>query len=542
MPPRKKQQPPAAPSTMKELTDTLWKAADKLRGSLSAHQYKDVILGLVFLKYISDAYDERREAIRCELTQEGMDAEQVQELIEDPEEYQGYGVFVVPPGARWSYLAEHAKGKPAAGNEPAKTIGWLIDDAMDAVMRANPSLAGTLPRLYNKDNIDQRRLGELLDLFNSARFSRQGEHKARDLMGEVYEYFLGNFARAEGKRGGEFFTPPSVVKVIVEVLEPAGGRVYDPCCGSGGMFVQTEKFIYEHDGDPKDIAVFGQESIEETWRMAKMNLAVHGIDQQGLGSRWGDTFARDQHADVSMDYVLANPPFNLKDWSRNTEDPRWRFGVPTAGNANYAWLQHIISKLAPGGSAGVVLANGSMSSNSNGEGAIRAEIVEADLVACMVALPTQLFRSTGIPACLWFFAKDKSAGKKGAVDRSGEVLFVDARELGYMEDRAHRALTDEEIVRIGEVFHAWRGTRSAARKRLTYEDVPGFCKSVNLAEIKAAHYALTPGRYVGAPEPEDDGEPPEEKVRRLSKELLAAFDESARLEKVVREQLERVDG
>jgi type I restriction enzyme M protein len=361
-------------------------------------------------------------------------------------------------------------------------------------------------------------------------------------MGEVYEYFLGNFARAEGRRGGEFFTPPSVVKVLVEVLEPSKGRVYDPCCGSGGMFVQTERFIYEHDGDPKDISVFGQESIEETWRMAKMNLAIHGIDNAGLGPRWGDTFARDIHGDVKMDYVLANPPFNIKHWTRNVEDPRWRFGVPPANNANYAWIQHILSKLAPGGKAGVVMANGSMSSNSNGEGDIRAEIVKADLVSCMIALPTQLFRSTGIPVCLWFFAKGKGAGKQGSVDRTGQVLFIDARELGYMADRAERALTNEEIIRIGDTYHAWRGSPSAKTKGLTYEDVPGFCKSATLAEIKAAEYVLTPGRYVGAAAVADDGEPVDAKIARLSKELLAAFDESARLEKVVREQLERLDG
>lgn len=542
MPPRKKQTAPPAPSTMKQLKDTLWKAADKLRGSLSASQYKDVILGLVFLKYVSDAYDERREAIRAELAADGMDDSQIEDLIDDPEEYHGYGVFVVPPNARWKFLAENAKGKPAIGDEAAKNIGQLIDEAMDAVMAANPTLTGTLPRLYNKDNIDQRRLGELVDLFNSAQFSRCGEHKARDLMGEVYEYFLDKFAKAEGRRGGEYFTPPSVVKVIVEVLEPSSGRVYDPCCGSGGMFVQTEKFIYEHDGDPKDTSIYGQESNELTWRMAKMNLAIHGIDNNGLGARWGDTFARDQHADLEMDYVMANPPFNIKDWARSEEDPRWRFGVPPANNANYAWIQHILSKLAPGGKAGVVMANGSMSSNSNGEGDIRAQIVEVDLVSCMVALPTQLFRGTGIPACLWFFAKDKTAGKQGSIDRSGQVLFVDARELGYLVDRAERALTDEEIVRIGDTYHAWRGSASAVAKGLTYEDIPGFCKSATLAEIKAAGYALTPGRYVGSPEAEDDGEPIDEKISRLTKELLEAFDESARLEKVVREQLERIDG
>jgi len=527
---------------MKELKDTLWKAADKLRGSLSANQYKDVILGLVFLKYVSDAYDERREAIRAELIADGMDDDQITELIDDPEEYQGYGVFVVPPIARWTYLAENAKGKPATDDQPAKNVGELIDEAMDAVMAANKSLQGTLPRIYNRDNIDQRRLGELIDLFNSARFSRQGEHKARDLMGEVYEYFLGNFARAEGKRGGEFFTPRSVVRVIVEVLEPKKGRVYDPCCGSGGMFVQTEQFIYEHDGDPKDVAIYGQEAIEETWRMAKMNLAIHGIDNNGVGSRWGDTFARDQHADVQMDYVMANPPFNIKDWARNEDDPRWRYGVPPARNANYAWLQHILYKLAPGGKAGVVLANGSMSSNSNGEGDIRREIVDADLVSAMIALPTQLFRSTGIPVCLWFFAKDKTKGAQGSEDRSGQVLFIDARDLGHMVDRAERALSDDDIVRIGDTYHAWRGSPSATVKGVSYEDTPGFCKSATLTEIAAAGYALTPGRYVGAPEVEDDGEPIAEKIARLKTELFAALDESARLDAVVREQMGRVHG
>lgn len=527
---------------MKELKDTLWKAADKLRGSLSSSQYKDVILGLVFLKYVSDAYDERREAIRADLTAQDYDEEQIADLIDDPEEYQGYGVFVVPPEARWSYLAENAKGMHSVDGQAPRTIGSLVDEAMDVVMNTNESLRGTLPRLFNRDNIDQRRLGELLDLFNSARFSRQGEHRARDLMGEVYEYFLGSFARAEGKRGGEFFTPPSVVKTIVQVLEPHSGRVYDPCCGSGGMFVQTEKFIYEHEGDPKDISIYGQEANEETWRMAKMNLAIHGIDNKGLGARWGDTFARDQHADVQMDFVMANPPFNIKDWARNVEDKRWVYGVPPANNANYAWIQHILSKLTPGGQAGVVMANGSMSSNSNGEGDIRAQIVEADLVSCMIALPTQLFRSTGIPVCVWFFAKDKTAGKQGSIDRTGQVLFIDARELGYMVDRAERDLTAKEIARIGDTYHAWRGSKSATDKGLVYEDVAGFCRSGNLAEIKVADYALTPGRYVGAADVEDDGEPIDTKIERLTKELLLVLDESARLEKVVRNQLERIDG
>jgi type I restriction enzyme M protein len=465
-----------APSTDKELKATLWKAANKLRGSLSASQYKDVILGLVFLKHVADSH--------------------------------------------WKALADNAT---------SPTIGWLVDDAMGDVMTSNPALAGMLPRLYH--GVDQRRLGELVGLLEAARFSRQGTHRARDLMGEVYEYFLGNFARAEGRRGGEFFTPPSVVRVIVEVLEPSSGRVYDPCCGSGGMFVQTETFIAEHDGNPKDISIYGQESVEQTWRMAKMNLAIHGIDGTGLGARWGDTFVNDQHAGIQMDYVLANPPFNIKDWARDEQDPRWRFGVPPANNANYAWIQHILSKLAPGGQAGVVMANGSMSSNSAGEGDIRARIVDEDLVSCVVALPGQLFRSTSIPVCLWFFATDKA-------DRSGQVLFVDARSLGYLVDRAERALTNEEVVRIGDTFHAWRGSVSA--KGIAYQDVPGFCKSVSLAEIAAAGYPLTPGRYVGGAAVEDDEEPVDQKIARLTKDLLAAMDESARLETVVRRHVERL--
>ncbi|MGI8701058.1 MAG: type I restriction-modification system subunit M [Nocardioidaceae bacterium] len=538
MPARTKAEP-TAPSTMKELKDTLWKAADKLRGSLSSSQYKDVILGLVFLKYVSDAYAERRATIARDLGDQGYDDEQIAEPIDDPEEYQGYGVFVVPEEARWGWLAQHAKGLSARGAVPGKTIGTLVNEAMDLLMDANPSLRGTLPRDFNKEHVDQRRLGELVDLFSSTRFSRQGAQKARDLMGEVYEYFLGNFARAEGKRGGEFFTPRGVVRLMVEILQPTRGTVYDPCCGSGGMFVQTERFIYDHGGDPKDVRILGQENVQETWRMAKMNLAIHGIDNGGLGATWGDTFARDQHPGVFMDHVLANPPFNIKDWARNEDDARWQYGVPPATNANYAWIQHILSKLKAGGSAGVVMANGSMSTSSGGEGQIRAAIVEADKVACMVALPTQLFRSTGIPVCLWFFGNDKRR-------RAGEVLFIDARELGFMVDRAERALSEVDIARIADTYHAWLGADSPLVERSRddelseYADVPGFCASKTLAEIKASDYALTPGRYVGAPEAEDDGEPIADKVTRLRTELLAAFDESNRLEQVVREQLGRL--
>ena len=432
------------------------------------------------------------------------------------------------------------KALPPRRTRPGKSIGQLIDEAMDYLMGANPSLAATLPRLYNRDNVDQRRLGELLDLFNSARFTGEGAKRARDLLGEVYEYFLDKFAKAEGKRGGEYYTPSSVVRVLVEVLEPTSGRVYDPCCGSGGMFVQTEKFLEAHDQEGSNISVYGQELNERTWRMAKMNLAIHGLNGN-LSSRWGDTFARDQHPDLQADFVMANPPFNIKDWARNEKDPRWKFGVPPAGNANYAWIQHIISKLAPGGSAGVVMANGSMSTNSGGEGEIRAQLVEADLVSCMVALPRQLFRSVAIPVCVWFFAKDKSAGRLvDAMDRSGQVLFIDARNLGYMVDRAERALSDEDIARIASTYHAWRGTASARDAGLEYSDVAGFCYSAALAEIKAADYALTPGRYVGAADIEDDGEPIADKIERLTKQLFELFDESERLERIVRERLRTV--
>jgi type I restriction enzyme M protein len=527
------------PSSMKELKDTLWKAADKLRGSMDASQYKDVILGLVFLKYVSDAFEERRTELQSELEADGLDPEQVEQLIDDVDEYTGHGVFWVPAQARWTYLAEHAKGLPAADGQAPKSIGELVDQAMELVMAANPTLAGTLPRIFNRDSVDQRRLGELIDLFNTTRFRGEGATRARDLLGEVYEYFLEKFARAEGKRGGEFYTPSSVVRVLVEVLEPDHGRVYDPCCGSGGMFVQTEKFLEAHHQDPTAISVYGQELNERTWRMAKMNLAIHGLNAN-LASRWGDTFARDQHPELQADFVMANPPFNIKDWARNESDPRWTYGVPPANNANYAWIQHIVSKLADGGSAGIVMANGSMSSTSGGEGKIRAELVEADLVSCMVALPTQLFRSTGIPVCVWFLAKDKTAGAQGTVDRTGQVLFIDARNLGHMVDRAERALGEDDIAKIAGVFHAWRGTESAAGRE--YDDVPGFCYSATLEEIKAAGYALTPGRYVGATEVEDDGEPIEEKIERLTQELFAQFEESERLAAAVREQLERLDG
>ena len=532
---RKKKEENTVPSTMKEIKDTLWKAADKLRGSMDSSQYKDVVLGLVFLKYVSDAFDERRRGIREELEAQGYDEATIQEDLVDVDSYTSENVFWVAPEARWSYLHKNSKGVEVEGAH--WSIGKLIDQAMGKIMIDNESLTGTLPQIYGRDNIDQRRLGELVDLFSSTYFATTKEKKARDLLGEVYEYFLDKFAKAEGKRGGEFYTPQPVVRTLVEILEPTEGRVYDPCCGSGGMFVQAEKFLEATKRDRSNIAVYGQELNERTWRMAKMNLAIHAISAAGLGERWADTFARDIHAGTKMDYVLANPPFNIKDWVRNEEDTRWKYGVPPVRNANFAWMQHIISKLQPHGEAGVVMANGTMTSQSSGEGEIRKNMLEDDVVSCVIALPAQLFRGTGIPVCVWFFAKDKAAGKKGSIDRRGEVLLIDARQLGHMIDRTERAFSDDDIALIANAFRRWRGRESAKGE---YEDVAGFCKSATIEEIREAGYALTPGRYVGMAEAEEDDEPIDEKIARLTKELTAALDESARLDAVVREQLGRL--
>jgi len=541
MPPRTKKTDqdalPGMPSrSVGDIKNILWKSADKLRGSMDAAQYKDFVLGLIFLKYISDAFEERREVIRAELAADGIPDDRMGMLLDEKDEYEGVGVFYVPITARWDHLAANAKAHRDG-------VGKLLDDALDAIMKENKSLTGVLSKIYNRENVDQRRSSELVDLISDARFTGHGERTARDVLGEVYEYFLEQFARAEGKRGGEFYTPASVVRLLVEVLEPYEGRVYDPCCGSGGMFVQAEKFVVSHRGErhAHDLSVYGQESNERTWRLAKMNLAIHGITGN-LSDRWGDTFANDRHPDVLADYVLANPPFNMSDWARNTQDTRWKYGVPPAGNANFAWLQHIISKLGVRGTAGVVLANGSMSSKQSGEGEIRASLVENDLVACMVALPPQLFRTTQIPACLWFFAKDKSSqGAKGLTDRRGQALFIDARNMGVMVDRTERVLTDAEIARIAGTFHVWRGTASAKDEK--YEDIAGFCCSADKAEIAGHDYVLTPGRYVGAVEADDnDDEPIADKIERLTAELFAQFDESTRLEAVVREQLGKIDG
>ncbi|WP_329026206.1 class I SAM-dependent DNA methyltransferase [Streptomyces sp. NBC_01423] len=518
-------------STAKEIQAILWKAADKLRGSIDAAQYKEFVLGLIFLKYVSDAFDERRSELATELADDGITEDRMDDFLEDRDEYTGAHVFWVPETARWSWIAANAK---------SQGVGKLLDEAMDAVMAENPSLKGVLPKIFNRDNIDQKRLAELVDLISDARFGASEGKPAQDVLGEVYEYFLGNFARAEGKRGGEFYTPRSVVQLIVEILEPYEGRVYDPACGSGGMFVQAAKFIEAHRGrsHKADLSVYGQELNERTWRLAKMNLAIHGIDGN-LATRWGDTFAEDKHADLKADFVMANPPFNIKDWARDEGDARWKFGVPPKNNANYAWLQHMVSKLGERGTAGIVLANGSMSSQSSGEGEIRQTMVEADLVACMVALPPQLFRTTQIPACLWFLAKDKSPqGAKGLTDRRGQVLFIDVREMGEMVDRTERVLTEADLAKIAGVYHAWRGTASARADGLAYQDESGFCFSADLETVRKQGYILTPGRYVGAVEAEEqDAETLAARITSLTEELFELFAQSAKLEKTVQEQL-----
>ncbi|WP_328951349.1 type I restriction-modification system subunit M [Streptomyces sp. NBC_00184] len=523
-------------STAKEIQAILWKAADKLRGSMDAAQYKEFVLGLIFLKYISDAFDERREQLAKELADDGISEDRLAEFLEDQDEYTGDNVFWVPETARWSWIAANAK---------SKGVGLLLDEAMDVIMRANPSLTAVLPKIFNRDNVDQKRLAELVDLISDARFGGGSDDKpAQDVLGEVYEYFLGNFARAEGKRGGEFYTPSSVVRLIVEILEPYEGRVYDPACGSGGMFVQAGKFIEAHRGrgHKSDIAVYGQELNERTWRLAKMNLAIHGIDGD-LSTRWGDTFDQDRHPDLKADFVMANPPFNIKDWSRNENDPRWKYGVPPKGNANYAWLQHILSKLGERGTGGVVLANGSMGSQQSGEGEIRRAMVDADQVACMVALPSQLFRTTQIPACLWFLAKDKGPqGAKRLTDRRGEILFIDARDMGEMVDRTERDLTADDLAKIADAYHAWRGTQSAREEGLPYTDEPGFCVSADLATVREHGYVLTPGRYVGAVDVVEEGaEAIAERIAKLTGELYGLFDKSDELAKTVREQLGRIN-
>ncbi len=504
----------------------LWQAADKMRGHMDAAEYKHVALGLIFLKYISDAFEQTYHLI--ETGEDEMSKEYGQGDPEDRDEYEALSVFWVPPAARWSYLQKNAK---------QSGIGKLIDDAMVAIERDNPKLKGVLPKEYTKPALDKHRLGELIDLIGTITLNEAGGDagRSRDILGRVYEYFLGKFAEKEGKGGGEFYTPQSVVMLLVEMIEPYGGRVFDPCCGSGGMFVQSEKFVERHGGELGDIAIYGQESNATTWRLAKMNLAIRRIDAD-LGGRHEDSFHHDLHPDLKADYLLANPPFNDSDWGgdRLRDDKRWQFGVPPIGNANYAWIQHFIHHTGPTGIAGFVMANGSMSSNQSGEGEIRQRIIEADLVDCMIALPSQLFYTTGIPVCLWFVTRNKRG--KGFRDRRGETLFIDARKMGYLVDRTHRELSNEEIERIAETYHAWRGEKDAGGFA-AYEDRPGFCKSAKLEEIRSHGYVLTPGRYVGAEEVEDDGEPFDEKMSRLVAQLNDQFAESERLENRIRDRI-----
>jgi type I restriction enzyme M protein len=494
----------------------MFKAADKLRGNMEPSDYKHVALGLIFLKHISDSFEAKHAELLADYP----------EGAEDPDEYSAENEFWVPKEARWSHLQANAK---------QSTIGKLIDEAMLAIEKVNPSLKGVLPKEYARPALNAVMLGELIDLISGIALGATKD-RTKDLLGRVYEYFLGQFADSEGKRGGEFYTPGSVVRVMVEMLEPfpdperkIEGRVYDPCCGSGGMFVQAERFLEAHDGRLGQLAIYGQESNYVTWRLCKMNLAVRGIDAD---IRWNSegSFHKDELPDLRADFILANPPFNISDWGgdRLREDVRWQFGIPPAGNANFAWLQHIMHHLGPNGTAGVVLANGSMSSNQSGEGEIRKRMIEGDVVDCMIALPGQLFYSTQIPACLWFLARNKKNGRFR--DRTGEVLFIDARKLGYMVDRTRREFSETDIETISGAYHRWREGKD-------YEDVPGFCKAAKREEIEKHGFVLTPGRYVGAEAQEEDAEPFQEKMSRLAVTLEEQFTESTRLEGAIRQNL-----
>jgi type I restriction enzyme M protein len=496
----------------------LWRAADALRSNMDAAEYKHVVLGLLFLKYISDAFEEQHAKLEADRTS-GADPE-------DPDEYRAVNIFWVPQDARWSKLKSEAK-------QP--TIGKTVDDAMLAIERDNPSLKGVLPKEYARPGLDKQRLGQLIDLVGNIGLGDK-ENRSKDILGRVYEYFLSQFASAEGKKGGQFYTPRCVVQMLVEMLAPYKGRVFDPCCGSGGMFVQSEKFVEAHGGRIGDISVYGQESNHTTWRLAKMNLAIRGIDSN-LGKEHADSFHRDLHPDLKADYVLANPPFNDSDWRGDLlkDDKRWKYGAPPTGNANFAWVQHFIHHLAPTGLAGFVLANGSMSSNQSGEGEIRKNIIEADLVDCMVALPGQLFYSTPIPVCLWFLDRDRRNGKFR--DRRGHVLFIDARNLGTLIDRVHRELSDEDIAKISRTYHAWRGDKDAPDE---YADVPGFCNSATLDEIRQHGHIMTPGRYVGAADAEDDGEPFDAKMKRLVADLRDQTDQATKLDQLIWANLKEI--
>ena len=504
---------------MPDFKQTLWKAADKLRDQMDAAEYKHIVLGLIFLKYISDSFVKQQAEVQKTVSEPASEyfistdpAEYAAEL-EERDYYTKDNVFWVPPQARWEYLREQAK-------QP--NIGALIDDALAAIEKENSALRGKLDKRFGRSQLAEGKLGELIDLISTIGFA--DKYDSTDLLGEVYEYFLGQFASAEGKKGGQFYTPAHVVKTLVAVLSPTTGRVYDPCCGSGGMFVQSEEFVKAHGGRIDDISIYGQESNPTTWRLAAMNLAIRGFAAD-LGKEPADTFARDQFPDSKFDYILANPPFNVSDWGgeKYDNDPRWRFGRPPAGNANYAWLQHIVWKLRPGGRAGVVLANGSMSTATGGEGEIRAAMVRGDAVEAMVALPGQLFLNTQIPVCLWFLTNDKIS--KGQ-DRRGETLFIDARQLGTMQTRVLKLLTTDDIARIADTVQAWRSGEG-------YEDIDGFCKSASLAEIEQHGFALTPGRYVGMLDVEDYDMPFAEKINSLESKYTELREKSNSLDEKI---------
>ena len=518
-----------AASTLQALEKTLWATADKLRANMDAAEYKHIVLGLIFLKYISDSFAARRAELERRFLDEnddyylgGDDAELLDAELEERDYYKEVNVFWVPEAARWEAIRAAAK---------QVDIGKRIDEALAAIEAENPRLKNILDKRYARAQLPDGKLGELVDLISTIGFG-DDTGRARDLLGQVYEYFLGQFASAEGKRGGQFYTPASIVKTLVAVLNPHFGKVYDPCCGSGGMFVQSEKFIQAHGGQLGDVSIYGQEANPTTWRLAAMNLAIRGIDFN-LGKEPADTFVRNQHADLRADFVLANPPFNISDWWHASleGDPRWVYGTPPQGNANYAWLQHMLYHLKPNGRAGIVLANGSMSSSQNSEGEIRRAMVEADVVEVMVALPGQLFFNTQIPACLWFLAKQKTA-------RPGEVLFIDARKLGSSVSRVQIELTDADIERIAQTVANWRGEPLDVGGEIAeYQDIPGFCRSVKLAEIAEHGHVLTPGRYVGAEEVEDDDEAFADKMHKLTEKLAEQMARGAELDQLIRLKL-----
>jgi type I restriction enzyme M protein len=505
------------------LEKQLWKSADKLRKNIDAAEYKHVVLGLIFLKYISDAFEELFEKLK---TGEG---EFLGADPEDKDEYKAENVFFVPPSARWHFLQSHAK-------QP--TIGKTVDEAMDAIEKENPSLKGVLPKVYARQNLDPTSLGELIDMIGSIAL---GDAKSRsaDILGHVFEYFLGEFALAEGKKGGQFYTPRSVVELLVKMLEPYKGRVFDPCCGSGGMFVQSEKFVTEHQGKINDISIYGQESNQTTWRLAKMNLAIRGLDSSQV--KWNNegSFLNNAHKDLKCDYIIANPPFNVSDWSGDLlrKDGRWQYGTPPTGNANYAWIQHFIYHLAPGGQAGFVLAKGSLTSKTSGEGDIRKKLIEADLIDCIVNLPAKLFLNTQIPASLWFVRKNKNT-------RKGEILFIDARNMGHLINRRTRELLKEDIQLITDTYHNWRNKfpsdGGVPEGRGGYEDVKGFCKSATIEEVAKIDYVLTPGRYVGLADEEDDFDF-NERFTSLKAEFEEQLKEESILNKRIAENLAKIE-